>query len=330
MGLVKVFYATPNTQKLPVGHRFPMQKYELLRALLTEELPGCELILAPPVSQGQLALAHDVQYIQRVFEGHLDAKQLREIGFDWSQGMVERAKGSSGATLMACRTALLEGMSANIAGGTHHAYRDRGEGFCVFNDTAVAARNLQIEHKRSVLATYGSSSSLKVAVIDLDVHQGNGTAKIFEQDDSVFTLSLHGAKNFPFKKETSDLDVELEDGCKDDLYLRKLEDALNLLDIRFCPDLIIYLAGADPYEGDRLGRLHLTMDGLKARDEMVFRWAFKRSIPIAFSMAGGYAVPIESTVQINLNTFRVAHEFFLKYKSSFISKSLVSRVVANA
>jgi acetoin utilization deacetylase AcuC-like enzyme len=228
--------------------------------------------------------------------------------------MVERARGSSGATLMACRTALLDGVSANIAGGTHHAYADRGGGFCVFNDTAVAARVIQLEHKRTSPHAFGISERLKIAVIDLDVHQGNGTAKIFSEDPTVFTLSVHGAKNFPFRKEVSDLDVELADGCGDHEYLMQLETALKTLESKITPDLIIYLAGADPYQGDRLGRLSLSVQGLKIRDQTVFDWAFKRRIPLAFSMAGGYAVPIDETVEINVNTFKLGYEYAQKFK----------------
>ena len=318
--LVKIYYAPPNSQKLPPGHRFPMEKYELLRSKIAAELPACELILAAPVTEGQLALAHDVNYVNAVFEGQLSAVEQREIGFRWSPGLVERARSSSGATLMACKTALSEGIAANIAGGTHHAYRDRGSGFCVFNDSAVAARSIQLEVQRKWASTssgaYGSFKEFKVGVIDLDVHQGNGTAKIFEHDPSVFTLSLHGAKNFPFQKERSDLDVELPDGCEDDEYLSALERALAQFEDRFKADLLIFLAGADPYRGDRLGRLGLSMQGLQRRDKTVFEWAYSRRIPIAFSMAGGYSVPIDDTVQININTFRMAEQYFQQYAQS--------------
>ena len=318
---MKIFYAAPNLQKLPPGHRFPMEKYELLRLRLANELPACELNLAPPVTSGQLALAHDVEYVNAVFDGKLSHAQQREIGFPWSHGMVDRARGSSGATLMACRTALKEGISANIAGGTHHAYKDRGGGFCVFNDSAVAIRSVQLEAQRSAPGKFGSAKVLKVGVIDLDVHQGNGTAKIFESDSSVFTLSVHGAKNYPFRKELSDLDIELPDECTDDQYLNALEDALQTFDAHFCPDLIIYLAGADPYTGDRLGRLALSMEGLQSRDKQVFEWAWQRGIPIAFSMAGGYSVPVDDTVQININTFKIAAEYFSKYEFHFDSSA---------
>jgi acetoin utilization deacetylase AcuC-like enzyme len=230
----------------------------------------------------------------------VDARILREIGFPWSSAMAERARRSVGATIAACRTALREGVAANIAGGTHHAYADRGGGFCVFNDAAVAARLMQAEHARH------SRGALRVAIIDLDVHQGNGTARIFHGDPGVFTLSLHGQKNFPFRKEPSDLDVDLPDGTGDDAYLQALERALDELAHRFDAQLVVYLAGADPHEGDRLGRLKLTWDGLEARDRRVFDWAWQRGVPVAFAMAGGYGHRIEDTVQVQVNTFAVA------------------------
>ena len=214
--------------------------------------------------------------------------------------MAERARRSVGATIAACRVALAEGVAANIAGGTHHAYPDRGGGFCVFNDAAVATRLMQAEHARR------HRKPLRVAIVDLDVHQGNGTAFIFRNDPTVFTLSLHGQKNFPFRKEASDLDVDLPDGTGDDAYLQALERALDELSHRFDPGFVIYLAGADPHEGDRLGRLKLTWDGLEARDRRVFDWAWQRGLPLAFAMAGGYGHRMEDTVQVQMNTFGAA------------------------
>ena len=224
---MNIYYATPHVQQLPPGHRFPMGKYERLRTRLGEELHDLRLSLAEPVSDGELALVHTPAYIEAVVTGSLSAAQQREIGFPWTPGMVERARRSSGATVMAARSALREGLAANLAGGTHHAYSDTGSGFCVFNDAAVCARLMQAEWSRS------HRQPLAVAIIDLDVHQGNGTARIFQGDPSVFTLSLHGAKNFPFRKEASDLDVELPDGCGDDEYLAALELALQQLGERF-------------------------------------------------------------------------------------------------
>jgi acetoin utilization deacetylase AcuC-like enzyme len=294
---------------LPPGHRFPMGKYELLRARLAAELPQLHAELAQPATDGELALVHTPAYVEAVQNGTLSAAAQREIGFPWSPGMVERARRSSGATIMASRVAAQEGVSANLAGGTHHAYRDKGSGFCVFNDVAVATRLMQAEWARA-LARSAHERALRVAVIDLDVHQGNGTASIFQGDDTVFTLSLHGARNFPFRKEPGDLDVDLPDGCGDDDYLQALEQALDELERRFEPQRVYYLAGADPHEGDRLGRLKLSFDGLEARDRRVFDWAWQRRLPLTLVMAGGYGQRIEDTVQVQMNTFAVALSYW--------------------
>lgn len=311
------FYADNFVLPLPAGHRFPMRKYSLLRERVVSELPAVQLDQAPAASQGELALVHTPAYIQAIMQGTLPALEQREIGFPWSPGMAERACRSAGATVAAARRALgllagarPEGIAANLAGGTHHAYAHKGGGFCVFNDSAVAARLMQAEWAR---LHRHARAPLQVAVIDLDVHQGNGTASIFASDTSVFTLSLHGEKNFPFRKEASDLDVELPDGCVDAPYLQALEQALDELDRRFTPGLILYLAGADPFEGDRLGRLALSFDGLEARDRRVFDWAWQRRIPLAFSMAGGYGVNIDETVQVQMNTYRVALDYWRKW-----------------
>ena len=228
--------------------------------------------------------------------------------------MAERARRSVGGTLQAARVALTQGVSANLAGGTHHAYSERGGGFCVFNDLAVSARVLQAEWGRVRPAPGQRRLPLNVAIIDLDVHQGNGTARIFANDDSVFTLSVHGEKNFPFAKETSDLDVALPDGCTDHDYLAALEQALQTLQDRFDAGFVLYLAGADPHEGDRLGRLKLSFDGLQARDRRVFDWCFARKIPMAFAMGGGYGHDIAQTVQVQVNTYRVALEYWQRWQ----------------
>ncbi|MGZ5787000.1 MAG: histone deacetylase family protein [Ramlibacter sp.] len=306
---MRVFYATQFVLPLPAGHRFPMGKYQLLRDRLAAELPAIRLMQAEPATDGELALAHSPAYIGAISDGSVDPKVMREIGFPWSEAMADRGRRSVGATIAACRAAFKEGIAANIAGGTHHAYRDKGGGFCVFNDAAVASRLMQAEWARS------RGRALKVAIVDLDVHQGNGTAAIFRNDASVFTLSMHGQKNFPFRKEASDLDVELPDGCGDDEYLHALESALDELDRRFEPGLVIYLAGADPHEGDRLGRLKLTWDGLEARDRRVFDWARQRRTPLAFAMAGGYGNRIEDTVQAQVNTFRVATQYAARWQN---------------
>ena len=307
---MQAFYSTQFVLPLPPGHRFPMAKYHILHERLAQELPSIQLKQAEPASDGELALAHAPSYIQAVVQGTLSAQMQREIGFPWSQAMVERSRRSAGATLLAARVALSEGVSANLAGGTHHAYPDKGSGFCVFNDVAVAARLMQAEWARQ-----HPRQTLRVAVIDLDVHQGNGTARIFQGDDSVFTLSLHGARNFPFRKEAGDLDIELPDGTADDAYLEALEQGLQELAHRFEPQLIFYLAGADPHEGDRLGRLKLTFDGLEARDRRVFEWAWQRRLPLAFAMAGGYGHDIRQTVQVQVHTFGVALGYWQRWQS---------------
>lgn len=305
---VKVFYATQFVLSLPEGHRFPMHKYARLKERVVAEFPVIDLQQAEPATDGELALVHSPGYIQAIMDGSLAPALQREIGFPWSPAMGERARRSVGATVQASRVALAgEGISANIAGGTHHAYADKGGGFCVFNDAAVAARLMQAEHGRR------NRQPMKVAIVDLDVHQGNGTARIFAQDQSVFTLSMHGAKNFPFRKEPSDLDVDLPDGCTDDPYLQALDHALEQLDGRFEPDFMVYLAGADPHEGDRLGRLKLTYDGLEARDRRVMDWAWRKRIPMAVAMAGGYGHDIEATVQVQMNTYRVALEYHQRW-----------------
>ncbi|HTH80217.1 MAG TPA: histone deacetylase [Ramlibacter sp.] len=306
---MQAYYSTQFVLPLPPGHRFPMGKYQMLRDRLAVELPQIRLAQAPAATDGELALVHSPAYIAAISEGSVDPKVMREIGFPWSPQMVERSRRSVGATICACRAAMAQGTAANIAGGTHHAYADKGGGFCVFNDAAVAARLMQAEWLRS------QTRPLKIAIVDLDVHQGNGTARIFQGDDSVFTLSMHGSRNFPFRKEASDLDVDLPDGCEDDEYLDALDHALDVLDSRFDPGLVIYLAGADPHEGDRLGRLKLTWDGLEARDRRVFDWAWQREVPLAFAMAGGYGERLEDTVQAQVNTFRVATQYAARWQN---------------
>lgn len=292
------FYADHFVLPLPEGHRFPMSKYRLLRDGVAGA-PGLRLCEAPAATDTQLLLAHDPVYVQKVVTGTLDAKEQREIGFPWTPGMVERSRRSVGATIAACQSAMQDGIAVNLAGGTHHAYRDKGSGFCVFNDAAVAARVMQRQ----------SAASLPIAIVDLDVHQGNGTAAIFKNDPSVFTLSLHGDKNFPFRKEPSDLDVPLADGVSDAVYLQALAKALEDLDTAFRPQLIIYLAGADPHEGDRLGRLKVTDAGMLARDRMVFAYAKHLNVPIALSMAGGYGTKIETTVAVHRQTVLEALQY---------------------
>ncbi len=292
---MKAYYSDCFVLPLPEGHRFPMRKYRMLRDLVAEYLPDVTLDEAPHTTDGVLALAHHPHYIQRVATGALTAAEQRAIGFPWSPEMVERSRRSSGATIAACRSAFSDGVAVNLAGGTHHAHADHGEGFCVFNDAAIAARLMQAERRAS-----------RVAIVDLDVHQGNGTAAILARDGSVFTLSLHGENNYPFAKAVSDLDISLPDGTGDDAYLAQLDGALAQLFARFDPQLIIYLAGADPHEGDRLGRLKLTTAGLAERDRRVLQAASTHGLPVAIAMAGGYGRDIEQTVAVHLQTVGIA------------------------
>ncbi len=301
---MRAFHSDTFVLPLPPGHSFPMGKYRLLREAAEATLPGVRVTEATPASDGELALAHDPAWITAVVEGTTSAAQQREIGFPWSERMVERARRSVGATIQAARTALAgEGVAANLAGGTHHAYAHKGSGYCVFNDVAVAARLMQAEWHRQ------HRQLLRVFVIDLDVHQGNGTASIFRDDPTVFTLSLHGAKNFPFRKEASDLDVELPDGCTDAPYLDALDAALAQAWQRQAaapPGLAFYLAGADPHEDDRLGRLKITSAGLAERDRRVLQALRDRRIPVALSMAGGYGRDLATTVAVQRQTLAEA------------------------
>lgn len=293
------FYSDRFVLPLPPGHRFPMGKYGALRERVRAELPEVKLAEPPAATDGQLALAHAPDYVERVALGRLTDVEQRVIGFPWSSAMVERSRRSVGATIAACRHALAERVAVNLAGGTHHAQADAGQGYCVFNDAVVAARLMQAQgaDKRRVA---------RVAVIDLDVHQGNGTAAIAAHDDSIFTLSMHGEKNFPFRKVKSDLDVALPDGTGDAEYLTALRDALDTLRSRFVPDLLIYLSGADAHEDDRLGKLALSTAGMAERDRQVFAFADALGVPIAVAMAGGYGRALDTTVEVHLNTVRTA------------------------
>jgi acetoin utilization deacetylase AcuC-like enzyme len=301
---LKAFYSDHFVLPLPSGHRFPMQKYRLIREHAVAAVADLDFHEAPYTTDGVLALAHHPRYIDAVSTGALSPAEQKAIGFPWTPQMVERSRRSAGATICACRAALEQGAAVNLAGGTHHAYSDRGEGFCVFNDAAIAARLMQAERRVE-----------RVAIIDLDVHQGNGTASILAKDESVFTLSLHGEHNYPFKKEASDLDVGLPDGTGDAAYLEALQEALAQLFRRFAPQLIIYLAGADPHEGDRLGRLKLTLAGLAARDRLVLEQAHQRKIPVAVTMAGGYGKNIQDTVAVHVQTIAIAARFARNWSS---------------
>lgn len=294
---MKLFYTDQFVLPLPEGHTFPMSKYRLLRErVILSGLVDVDAFVVPHAATNEeLLRAHDFAYIDRASAGRLTVDEVKRIGFPWSPNLIERSRRSSGATIEACRAAIEDGVAVNLAGGTHHAFRDHGEGYCVFNDSVVAARTMQVE-----------SRIQRVAVIDLDVHQGNGTAKICADDRSIFTFSMHGAKNYPLRKEVSDLDIELEDGTGDRSYLDHLESGLRTVFEVGKPDLVIYLAGSDPYLDDRLGRLALTKAGLDERDRMVFDTIGKMGLPMAITMAGGYAKQVEDTVDIHWQTVRRA------------------------
>ena len=298
---MRCFYSDTFVLPLPDGHRFPMGKYSRLRERLLAEhiVRTSDLEEAPLADWDDIRLAHTAEYVDAVANGTLPSDMQRRIGFPWSPQMVERARRSVGATIAAARVAMEARCGANLAGGTHHAFADRGEGYCVFNDVAIATRVLQRDQ-----------GVRRVAVIDCDVHQGNGTAAIFSHDADVFTLSLHGAKNFPFHKEVSDRDVEFEDGTNDQPYLTALTHALDAVMTTHRPEIVFYLAGADPYEGDRLGRLKLTIDGLRHRDELVLSRCRHDGVPVVITMSGGYATNIENIVEIHANTIRVATALF--------------------
>lgn len=314
---MKAFYSDTFVLPLPEAHRFPMAKYRLLRERLVDDgvLSAGDLHVPEAIAWDDLRLVHDESYVDAVANGTLTAEAQRRIGFPWSPMMVERSRRSVGATLAAAREVVQVGSSAwaasapgvargfrpafavaaNLAGGTHHAFRDRGEGYCVFNDVAVAAAVL----RRDGVIT-------RAAVVDCDVHQGNGTAAIFRDEPAVFTFSLHGAKNYPFRKEVSDLDVTFEDGAGDAEYLAALRAHLPRVLDAARPDVVFYLAGADPYEGDRLGRLKLTIDGLRERDRVVFDACRARRHPVVVAMSGGYAPDVDAIVEIHGNTIREA------------------------
>jgi acetoin utilization deacetylase AcuC-like enzyme len=296
---MKAFYTDHFVLPLPTEHRFPMLKYRRLRErVVAEGIVAPENLLIPDAATDeQLLRAHDADYIERVKTGTLTIKEIRRIGFPWSPEMVERSRRSSGATIAACRASLTDGVAVNLAGGTHHAFRDHGEGYCVFNDSAIAARAMQAE-----------KLARRVVILDCDVHQGNGTAAILAGDSSIFTFSIHGEKNFPFHKEVSDCDLELPDGTGDGLYLEMLEEGVTRALSLANADIAIYLAGADPYMGDRLGRLKLSMEGLAARDRFVLGLCRSEGLPVAVTMAGGYAREVEDIVAIHTQTVRIAAE----------------------
>lgn len=283
---------------LPPRHRFPMAKYRRLRERVEGELPHVQLVPARPVTPEQLALVHEGPYLSRVLEGRLDPKEVRVIGFPQIPELPWRERHSSGGTLDAARAALHDGVAVNLAGGTHHASPGRGQGYCLFNDAAVAIATLL--HQGAIA---------RALVVDLDVHQGNGTADCLAQEPRAFTLSVHGAKNFPFHKATSDLDVPLPDGLTDGDYLAEVDRALGRALDAARPDLVVYNAGVDVFAGDKLGRLDVSADGVARRDQLVFaRCLLERGVPVAVSMGGGYAPDVEQIVALHLRTIELAAE----------------------
>lgn len=275
-----------------------MEKYTRLRErILTSRLADhCQLLLPPAATDEQLLRVHTSAYLRAVTTGDLSPLQQRRIGFPWSEEMVQRSRRSTGATVAAAQAAMEQGISANLAGGTHHAFADSGQGYCVFNDTCVAARTLQAEGKIQT-----------ALIIDCDVHQGNGTASIAQNDPTLFACSLHCEENYPFQKTNGDLDVALPRGTGDDVFLYELKASIVRIFLTFEPDIVFYLAGADPFQGDRLGRLQLTKNGLRRRDELVIDFCRDLDVPVAIAMAGGYAPDLEDIVDIHLATIETAN-----------------------
>ncbi len=292
-----LFYTDHYHFPLPEGHRFPLPKYRLLRELL-ESTGLFDLRAAPIVDASAIERIHDPEYVRAFIRGTIAPAAMRRIGFPWSEQLVQRTLASAGGTLAASERALTDGFSGTLAGGTHHAFRGEGSGYCVFNDIAVAIEQLRATGKAE-----------RFAVVDLDVHQGDGTAQIFENDAGVLTFSMHGAKNFPFRKQRSKIDIELEDATGDDEYLSRLQQALPGV-FEFQPEFVFYQSGVDPLDSDRLGRLSLTMGGLKSRDQMVFENVRAHNLPLTITLGGGYSDPIERTAEAHAQTFLTAVEVF--------------------
>ncbi len=304
---LRLFYCDHHEIPLPIGHKFPIQKYRLVRELLAAD-GKFEFQPAPFADRQLIELVHDPEYVRHIFNGTLPDAAMRRIGFPWSQGLVHRTLASVGGTLSATADALEKGWGGNLAGGTHHAFRAEGSGFCVFNDIAIAIHWLRSEGLRNQ-SLRGEGRIARAAVLDLDVHQGDGTAQIFAEDPAVFTASMHGKSNFPFRKQQSTLDIDLPDGANDDEYLRALEQLLPRI-LNFRPDIIFYQSGVDALHSDALGRLALTHDGLKERDRRVMIAAHTHSIPLVITQGGGYAKPIADSALAHANTFRMAAEVF--------------------
>ncbi len=299
-----IFYSPYYYADIGENHVFPIKKFELVRDKLLEEgtLQSSEIFEPEPAEVEDVLLVHTEDYISRLRGGTLTKKEVRKLGLPWSKSLVRRSFLAVSGTINAAKHALKNGIASNLAGGTHHAFPNRGEGFCVLNDVAVAVEVL----KRDNLAK-------RFLIVDCDVHQGNGTAFIYENDETVFTFSIHGAKNYPLFKEVSNLDIELPDKTSDDEYLETLDEALPRVFLHN-PDIIFYLGGADPFERDKLGRLNLTISGLMKRDEAVLSFAREREIPIVTVMSGGYAQDINDTVEIHCNTIRAVKKVFANFQ----------------
>ncbi len=297
---MRVFYSPRYYADIGDHHIFPIRKFELVRNRLLSEgtLLSTELVEPEPASHDEVLLIHAEDYVARLTQGRLSDKELRRLGLPWSLSLVQRSFYAVGGTIAASRYAFIAGLGSNLAGGTHHSFPDRGEGFCVLNDVAIAIRVLQKE-----------GYITRAAVIDCDVHQGNGTATIFEVDEDIFTFSIHGAKNYPLFKARSNLDVELADGTRDQLYLAQLSSALPTV-FQHSPDIVFYLAGADPFIGDKLGRLAMSIPGLRERDEMVLSECYRREIPVVTVMSGGYGEILDDTIEIHCNTIRAARSIY--------------------
>ena len=303
----RIFYSPYYYAEIGENHVFPIKKFELVRDKLLAEgtLHEDEIIEPQPAKIEDLLLVHTEDYIMRLRAGTLDKKEVRRLGLPWSESLVRRTFLAVSGTINAAFCALETGIASNLAGGTHHSFPDRGEGFCVLNDVAVAVRVLQRENLAS-----------RFLIVDCDVHQGNGTAFIFQNEEEVFTFSMHGEKNYPLFKEKSNLDIELRDGTTDAEYLETLSEALPRI-FMHDPDVVFYLGGADPFEKDKLGRLKLTMEGLMKRDEMVLEFAKQCETPIVTTMSGGYAKDINDTVEIHANTIRAVKKVFAERQSAF-------------
>ena len=304
---MQIYYSDTFELPLPPKHRFPMSKYRLLRERISNsQLAECLTLSIPAgATDEQLKLVHTKEYIEKLKSSQLSELEIKRIGFPWSDSTLERSRRSVGASISAALSAKESGVSVNLAGGTHHAFPDSGQGYCIFNDTCVAAKYIQSKQLAE-----------RILFIDCDVHQGNGTAAITKNDQDLFSFSVHCNKNYPFRKQNSDLDVPLPPGTGDQQYLESLADALGLISKRFDPEFIFYVSGADPFEHDRLGLLALTKQGLKRRDEVVFEFAHRMSVPIAVSMAGGYADDVSDIVDIHFATVAAAWRLWKRRNDS--------------